>query len=956
MIPKSAALLSLALLCAVSSAPYLAAADASRQKSSKQRPLQVYIMAGQSNMEGHGHVRVMDYMGEDPLTKPLLAKMKKRNGDHRMIDDVWISYLTGISGRIDAENREVFGQLTTGFGSQVNRNYDKPGERIGPELAFGITMQEGLEQPILIIKTAWGGQSMHTDFRSPSSGPYVPSADDVNRKRFETEEQKAELAAKTGARYRQMVDHVRMVLDDIERVYPKYKSKQGYELAGFIWFQGFNDLVGRNVYPTVSADHPTPRYAKYTEWFANFVRDVRLDLKAPDLPFVMCVLGVGGLNANQGTQDFRVSQAAIADLPEFVGNVRVVPTAPYWDEEIGKLDQKRADIRQKRHLLNTKNPNHENADGKMSEQDIKDFLAEFEKQLFSAEDLALEKRGKSNGGYHYLGSVKTYSQIGQAAARALLAGPITPHHRGLHGYIGYSATRPPAQSEYSAGMGFYSAVWPLIDKPLANFQIGLAGAWISPNNSDNKDQPLAPEGTLARKWPERGPTWASVFQTVEGGLGYWRGNRFRYGPPKFSMNATPQCYDYEVGSPGWSFFYDTEALPDDRLGIAQLSNRLLIPPDALPFEGNPNGKFLGYTYMALPFTDPVGVDASAGSKSAPADSPSKDAPTGDQAWTCFLSTANFKGPMAYYIPETWSKIADLFDYPFLHGRGLDSRPGNMGGGAMEINTVPRFTVQAADGNTYSKIPKLNFAVDEKGRSILVQDVTYYSKAALYDAFKAWRDGGELCSGEFDPVGAWRSDLTTRFPHFDQAGDEMTGIEKSFDTAIFDGNVWGLRWSQDGPSPVGTFPQYYKHVGDKRVAIAADEVPTETGLLTQNFKLAERGQPFTSPGKGAWSEPGPKSRPLQVRLGDGSLVTYSWYRFIDQPSFQQYNWSEAKREKLQAFVEKIHRQWPIDRDYMPPPTTGELVRLDPALFVTPPTGMEIGYVPIVTRQEDASANR
>jgi hypothetical protein len=48
---------------------------------------------------------------------------------------------------------------------------------------------------------------------------------------------------------------------------------------------------------------------------------------------------------------------------------------------------------------------------------------------------------------------------------------------------------------------------------------------------------------------------------VEGGLGYWAGNRFRYGPPKFSMNATPQCYDYEVGSPGWSFFYDTEALP-----------------------------------------------------------------------------------------------------------------------------------------------------------------------------------------------------------------------------------------------------------------------------------------------------------------------------------------------------------------------------------------------------------
>ena len=145
--------------------------------------------------------------------------------------------------------------------------------------------------------------------------------------------------------------------------------------------------------------------------------------------------------------------------------------------------------------------------------------------------------------------------LGQSAGQTT----ITAHGRGLHGYIGYSATRPPDRTTFSAGMGFYSAVWPLIDRPIAGFQIGLAGAWITPDNSDNKDKPLAPRGTLARdNWPERGPTWDSVFQTVEGGLGYWAGNHFRYGPPKFSMNATPQCYDYEVGSPGWSFFYSNE--------------------------------------------------------------------------------------------------------------------------------------------------------------------------------------------------------------------------------------------------------------------------------------------------------------------------------------------------------------------------------------------------------------
>ena len=46
---------------------------------------------------------------------------------------------------------------------------------------------------------------------------------------------------------------------------------------------------------------------------------------------------------------------------------------------------------------------------------------------------------------------------------------------------------------------------------------------------------------------------------------------------------------------------------------------------------------------------------------------------------------------------------------------------------------------------------------------------------------------------------------------------------------------------------------------------------------------------------------------------------------------------------------------MDRDYMAPPTRRELVSLDPALLVTPPKGMEAGYVPIVTRQEWGGAS-
>lgn len=522
------------------------------------------------------------------------------------------------------------------------------------------------------------------------------------------------------------------------------------------------------------------------------------------------------------------------------------------------------------------------------------------------------------------------------AAPQPAAGQVTSHSRGLHGYIGFNHEKLPADGGYTAGMGFYAAVWPLVDQPLARFQIGLPSAWIQPDNSDNKDTPLAPEGTLARTWKPRGPTWSSVFQTIEGGLGYWRGNQFRYGPPKFSMNATPQCYDYEIGSPGWSFFYSHEALPDERLGIAQLSNRLLIPPDALPFQGNPNGEFLGYTWMALPFTDPVVGDP----------------PTGDQSWTCFLSAANFKGPIAYYIPETWSKIGKLFNYPFIYGRGLDARPGIMGGGAMEINTVPCFEARDDQGQTYSKIPRLQFPVDDQGRAFLVQDVIYYSKAALHDAFKTWRDGGPACSGQFNEQGAFKPKLNTRTTRYNQSGQPLIGVERAFDTRIFDGDVWGLQWFTNDLTGTGLFPQYFQHVGEERLAIPEARVPDETRLRAQEFALATPGPPYTSPTVGAWADPGPKRGPFTVTLVDGSLVTYSWYRFVDQPSFQQYRWSEEKKAQLQAFVEKLHAHWPTDRDYMAPPTRGKLVSLDPALLVTPPEGLEAGYVPIVTRQAAA----
>ena len=124
-------------------------------------PLKVYILVGQSNMQGHAHVSTFDHIGMDERTAPILKEMRNADGTPRICDNVWISSI-GNGGT----EEEYHGKLTAGYGA-VGR-----GQKIGPEFTFGIYMQKQVNEPILIIKTAWGGKSLHTDFRPPSAGPY----------------------------------------------------------------------------------------------------------------------------------------------------------------------------------------------------------------------------------------------------------------------------------------------------------------------------------------------------------------------------------------------------------------------------------------------------------------------------------------------------------------------------------------------------------------------------------------------------------------------------------------------------------------------------------------------------------------------------------------------------------------------------------------------------------------
>ena len=131
--------------------------------SAADKPLKVFILAGQSNMQGHASVSTFDSLADDPKTAPLLKEMRDKDGKPTVCEKVWITSV-GCLGDAYSDLNEKKGKLTAGFGAPENK--------IGPEFTFGLTMEKLLGEPVLIIKTAWGGRSLHTDFRPPSAGPY----------------------------------------------------------------------------------------------------------------------------------------------------------------------------------------------------------------------------------------------------------------------------------------------------------------------------------------------------------------------------------------------------------------------------------------------------------------------------------------------------------------------------------------------------------------------------------------------------------------------------------------------------------------------------------------------------------------------------------------------------------------------------------------------------------------
>ncbi len=373
-------------------------------------PLKVYVLAGQSNMQGHAHLRTLEAMRLDADTAELHGLIVDEQGRPRTSERTWISSIGGA-------DEPRLGPLTVGYGAGSGIP-----PRIGPELAFGLSLERWTDDPILIVKTAWGGRSLHTDFRPPSAGPYVFGEAELARIRQRGEDVEAARAEKeraTGRAYRAMIEHVRTVLAEPGIHHPAYDPVEGWELAGFVWFQGWNDMVDATVYP----ERGRPGgYDAYTELLATLVADVRRDLEAPAMPVVIGVMGVGGPLASYPPdrrrfvpihRGFREAMAAVAARPELEG-VTAVRTAPHWDVEVDALRAREAALAPRLEELEA-----EVRAGRMDAEAAAAARASLMAERFDERERALLRESTSDRAYHYLGSARILGRIGRAFAEAL---------------------------------------------------------------------------------------------------------------------------------------------------------------------------------------------------------------------------------------------------------------------------------------------------------------------------------------------------------------------------------------------------------------------------------------------------------------------------------------------------------------------------------------------------------
>lgn len=316
------------------------------------KPLKVFILAGQSNMVGHsrGHTMATLFNADGPRDQSLIdlvfgkdAKISKKQFDEIRALARQLNELTGgigdpkikamtdaaqkaaaeaeaerMKASLEAYKKDVEAASAVSdrvYISSISDSNRKSGKlsighaghgptSIGPEYAFGLSIAQKIDGPILLIKTSWGGKSLNYDFRPPSAGPFALTGKEKGNPE--------DVKKNAGHFYRMMNEEVQKVLESLKEHHPAFDPDAGYEIAGFVWFQGFNDQFD----PAFKAN--------YKDNMVAFIKDIRSEYKTPNMPFVIGVLGTGQTKENVDGNAVSVAQREAAAVPEFKGNVTAV--------------------------------------------------------------------------------------------------------------------------------------------------------------------------------------------------------------------------------------------------------------------------------------------------------------------------------------------------------------------------------------------------------------------------------------------------------------------------------------------------------------------------------------------------------------------------------------------------------------------------------------------------------
>jgi alpha-galactosidase len=300
--------------------------------ASHSKKVKVFILMGQSNMVGMGDI-------EPEGTSGTLTTLVKREKKYPWVVDE--------AGHWTVRKDVYYYDARVKKGGPLTATSN--GRSIGPELGFGFVMGQVLDEPVLVLKSCIGNRSLGWDLLPPGSERYQAEVTERGgtkvTKVFAGYKDKPDswpmdpvkklatepppwLDKKTGKpiewyagkQYDDDMANAKAALENLAKIYPDYKG-QGYEIAGFVWWQGHKDQN------PVHAAH-------YEQNLKRLIPTLRKDYNAPNAKLVLAT-GCG----NPGRESFGLqiaeAQLAIADAkkhPEFAGNVKAVDNRDLWRE------------------------------------------------------------------------------------------------------------------------------------------------------------------------------------------------------------------------------------------------------------------------------------------------------------------------------------------------------------------------------------------------------------------------------------------------------------------------------------------------------------------------------------------------------------------------------------------------------------------------------------------------